>query len=53
MWVSIIFGVATLIFFSLSYGMNPGYLEQRYDYVSLIDKALENGLHLENFCSYD
>jgi hypothetical protein len=33
--------------------MNPGFLEKKYSYTSIIDKALENSIPLENFCSYD
>ena len=37
----------------LSVFMNPGKIEKKYSYVSIIDKALENQIPLENFCSYD
>ena len=33
--------------------MNPGFLEKKFAYTSIIDKALENQIPLENFCSYD
>lgn len=33
--------------------MDPGYLTKKYDYIKLIDKALENQVALDRFCSYD
>lgn len=33
--------------------MNPGYLEKKFSYISIIDKALEQQIPLDNFCSYD
>ena len=52
-WSSICLMPLIVPFYIISVFMNPGYLEKKYDYEQIIDKALENSIPLENFCSYD
>lgn len=40
-------------FYLLALFINPGFLEKKFDYMELIDKALEYEIPLDNFCSYD
>jgi hypothetical protein len=52
-WLSVVLVFLMLPPYMLALFMQPCFLEKKYDYVALIDKALENQISLENFCSYD
>ncbi|MFO0117619.1 MAG: hypothetical protein ACK521_08395 [bacterium] len=41
-WLSVILLVCLLPPYIVSVFINPGYLERKYNYIKLIDKALEN-----------
>ena len=52
-WISSVILLAlTLPCYILSIALDPGYIERKYDYIALIETALEYGQHLDNFCSY-
>lgn len=52
-WLSVVLLVCLLPTYIMSVFMDPGYLVKKYDYIKLIDKALENQVALDRFCSYD
>ena len=39
-------------FYILSIVLNPGYIKPKYDFIKLVEKALDYDEHLDNFCSY-
>ena len=47
------FFVVSLVTFTLSIHMPPGYLEPKYDFVKLVDDFLEQNVHLDNLCVFD
>ena len=52
-WLSAILVLAMIPPYMAALFMEPGYLEKKFDYILLIDKALESSVSLDNFCSYD
>mmetsp|Transcript_55157 Transcript_55157/g.75839 ORF Transcript_55157/g.75839 Transcript_55157/m.75839 type:complete len:136 (+) Transcript_55157:214-621(+) len=50
--LAVVFAGISLVFHLISACSNPGYQEKKFEYVWLIDKALDYGLHLDNFCVY-
>jgi len=51
-WLSIGLLLVCLPMFILTCSLQPGFIKPVYDYTSLIESALDIGLHLDNFCSY-
>ena len=51
-WTSIPILMVCIPLFIMTVAMEPGYLKPFYDYIKLVEVALEIGLHLDNFCSY-
>jgi hypothetical protein len=52
-WSSVILLPTLLPVYIVSVYLNPGYILKQYDYIKVIDKALEYQISLDNFCSYD
>lgn len=51
-WISIALLFISVPLFILTSSLNPGYMRPFYDFIKLVEIALEIGLHLDNFCSY-
>ncbi len=51
-WTSIALLLICIPMFVLAASLKPGYIKPVYDFISLIEQALEIGLHLDNFCSH-
>ena len=45
--------VTMIPFYIAALSIEPGFLKKKFNYIDLIDKALENDISLEHFCSYD
>lgn len=52
-WLSVVLFVIAVPCYIISVTIEPGYLKSHYDYVDLVQDALDIGLELSNFCSYD
>ena len=42
----------TLPNYILSIALDPGYIQPKYDFIAMVETALDYGQHLDNFCSY-
>jgi uncharacterized membrane protein len=42
-----------LIFFSIATCRDPGFIDKKYDFIDLIDRAIRERVDLNNFCPYD
>jgi hypothetical protein len=51
-WTSIGCLIVTLPLFMLASMRDPGYLKNHYPFLQLINKALDEGIELNAFCSY-
>ena len=52
-WISsLIILTLTLPSYILSITLDPGYIKPKYDFTDMVEKALDYGQHLDNFCSY-
>lgn len=45
--------VVALPAFLLAALLQPGYIKPQFDFINLVDKLLDEGLHLDNLCVYD
>ena len=53
LWISsVILLSLTLPIYILTIALNPGQIAPKYNFVMLVEKALDYGQHLDNFCSY-
>ena len=51
-WTGICLLLICAPLYILSVALNPGHLTPVYDFVKLVEVALDIGLHLDNLCSY-
>jgi hypothetical protein len=51
-WSSVVFFALLFPNYVLAIMLDPGSIKKKYEYISLVDKALECQLNLDNFCSY-
>jgi DHHC palmitoyltransferase len=52
-WSSMACFVVALPTFLLAALLQPGYIKPKFNFVQLVDKLLDEGLHLDNLCVYD
>jgi len=52
-WSSLMCFVIALPTFMLAALLDPGYIKSKYNFIELVDKLLDEGLHLDNLCVYD
>lgn len=48
----VFFLLVSLVTFSLSIFVEPGYLQPKFEFIQLIDNFLENNIHLDNLCVF-
>lgn len=53
LWSSMICFVVALPTFLLASFLQPGFIKPEFDFIKLVDKLLDEGLHLDNLCVYD
>lgn len=52
-WASMTCFVVALPTFLLAAFLKPGHIKPQFDFIQLVDKLLDEGLHLDNLCVYD
>jgi hypothetical protein len=52
-WSSMLSFIIALPTFLMAALIQPGYIKPKFNFLQLVDKLLEEGLHLDNLCVYD